>query len=85
MRKSGTEDDTNPYLGLLLLLTYGLVILLKTIGVLQWTWWVVLLPIWIVIILVAGIVALSYAEEWRKNRLKKRDAVKEDMEKEERE
>lgn len=34
-------------------------IVLKLVGVINWSWWIVLIPVWITVLLVVGLIVLA--------------------------
>lgn len=64
MRNNRKDTKLNPSLSVLLVVIYATICLLKIKGLLQWSWWIVLAPLWLSIIIVLGIIAMSFISEW---------------------
>ena len=64
MRNNRKDTKLNPSLSVLLVVIYAAICLLKVTGLLQWSWWIVLAPLWLTIIIVLGIIAMSFISEW---------------------
>jgi hypothetical protein len=61
MHKRKRKTSITPEVGILEIVQ-GLLIILKTLKVVSWSWWVVLIPLWILIGLTGLIMLLMFIE-----------------------
>lgn len=50
---------------------YLVLIILRLIGVIEWSWWIILSPLWIAFLIVVLIIAWSFLSNWIERRIEK--------------
>lgn len=63
MKISGKQKSNNNS-SKLLVIVYLALILLRILGIIKWSWWLILSPIWGTILLVGFIIAGSFLSDW---------------------
>ena len=52
----------------ILCIGYLVLIILRLIGVIRWSWWIILSPLWIAFLIVVLIIAWSFLSNWIEKR-----------------